>query len=97
MECPRTCDEIVSMGYAHQSASAAVNWLMRRGLIVPTGETRTTRMGRRAIVWRHEPNPQPLVRTRPTRRELEQRIDAAILHKGADAVLVAILRGEAIL
>jgi hypothetical protein len=94
---PRTCDEIVALGFAHQSASAAINWLMRQGNIVPSGEKRKTRMGRRAIVWRHEENPQPLVRTRPTRRELEQRIDAAILHKGADAVLVAILRGEAIL
>jgi len=93
---PRTCDEIVTLGFAHQSASAAINWLMRRGNIVPSGEKRKTRMGRSAIVWRHEENPQPLVRTRPTRRELEKRIDAAILHKGADAVLVAILRGEAI-
>jgi hypothetical protein len=95
MECPRTCDEIVSMGYAHQSASASINWLMRRGLIVPTGETRTTRMGRRAIVWRHEPNPHPISTLRPTRSELERRISAALFHIGdTDETLYAILTGE---
>jgi len=95
---PRTCDEIVAIGFAHQSASAAINYLMRQGHIVPSGEKRKTRMGRRAIVWRHEENPKPLVRTRPTRRELEQRVTAALDYIGdADASLSAILRGEAIL
>jgi hypothetical protein len=100
---PRTCDEIVTLGFAHQSASAAINWLMRQGRIVPSGEKRKTRMGRRAIVWRHEENPQPLVRTRPTRRDLEQRIAAALDYIGevlptpSKSTLSAILRGEAIL
>jgi hypothetical protein len=100
---PRTCDEIVALGFAHQSASAAINWLMRQGHIVPSGEKRKTRMGRSAIVWRHDPNPQPLVRTRPTRRELEQRIAAALDYIGevlatpSKSTLSAILRGEAIL
>lgn len=75
---PRTCDEIVRMGLAHQSASAAINWLMRKGHIVDSGERRRTSMGRRAIVWRHEPNPVPLTRTRPTRCELEKRIEQAL-------------------
>lgn len=75
---PMTCDEIVQIGFAHQSASAAINWLMRRGHIVPTGEKRKTSMGRKAIVWRYEPNPVPLTRTRPTRRELDRRIEQAL-------------------
>lgn len=103
---PRTCDEIVTLGFAHQSASAAINWLMRQGNIVSSGEKRKTRMGRSAIVWRHEETPQPLVRTRPTRRELEQRIAAALdyirdggedAHYRGDETVWAILRGEAIL
>ena len=73
-----TCDEVVQMGFAHQSASAAINWLMRRGHIVNTGERRKTSMGRRAIVWRYEATPVPLTRTRPTRRELEKRIEQAL-------------------
>lgn len=75
---PRTCDEIMSLGWAHQSASAGINWLMRHGHIVDSGERRKTSMGRSAIVWRYEPNPVPLKRTRPTRRELEKRIASAI-------------------
>lgn len=72
---PRTCDEIVVSGWAHQSASAGINWLMRQGHIVDSRERRKTSMGRRAIVWRYEPNPVPLIRLRPTRRELERRIE----------------------
>lgn len=75
---PRTCDEIMSLGWAHQSASAGINWLMRQGHIVDSGERRKTSMGRKAIVWRYEPNPVPIKRTRPTRRELEKRIASAI-------------------
>ena len=75
---PRTCDEIMSLGWAHQSASAGINWLMRQGHIVDSGERRKTSMGRKAIVWKYEPNPVPLKRTRPTRRDLEKRIASAI-------------------
>jgi hypothetical protein len=75
---PRTCDEIMSLGWAHQSASAGINWLMRQGHIVDSGIRRKTSMGRKAIVWRYEPNPVPLKRTRPTRRELEMRIETAV-------------------
>jgi len=75
---PQTCDEIMEGGWSHQSASAGLNWLMRQGHIVDSGERRVTSAGRKAIVWRHEPNPVPLHRTRPTRRELEARIEWAI-------------------
>lgn len=75
---PMTCDEIESRGYPHQSASASINWLMRRGHIVDSGERRFTAMGRKAIVWRYEPDPQPIVDRRPTRKELQKRVDAAI-------------------
>lgn len=77
-ERPRTCDEIVALGFAHQSASAAINWLMRKGHIVDSGERRKTRMGRRAIVWRVTEEGTPAPRPRPTRRELERRIEQAL-------------------
>lgn len=73
-----TCDEIESIGYAHQSASASINWLMRKGHVVDTGERRKTIHGRPAIVWRYEPNPQPFTSVRLTRKELQSRIDAAL-------------------
>ncbi len=91
---PRTCDEIVALGFAHQSASAAINWLMRQGHIVPSGEKRRTRMGRRAIVWRHEENPQPLVRTRPTRRELERELAQRDAERDALAAEIAALKAQ---
>jgi predicted transcriptional regulator len=48
---PSTCDEVeAALGMTHQSASAAVNKLMRLGLIVANG-TRKTRSGRAAKVW----------------------------------------------
>jgi hypothetical protein len=100
-ERPRTCDEIVSLGFAHQSASAAINWLMRKGMIVDSGERRKTRMGRRAIVWRMTEEGTPAPRPRPTRRELARRIDRALDALQRDVVLeslcrlpIAILRGE---
>lgn len=75
---PRTCDEVIALGYTHQSASATINWLMRHGHIVDSGERRRTVANRSAIVWRYEPNPRPIMRERPTRRELERRIEAAV-------------------
>lgn len=93
---PRTCDEIVALGFAHQSASAAINWLMRKGFIADSGERRKTRMNRRAIVWRaHDGDPVP-PKPRPTRRELERRIASAIdaLREDCVATAIAILRGE---
>lgn len=77
-EAPRTCDEVIALGYTHQSASATINWLMRHGHIVDSGERRKTVANRRAIVWRYEANPRPIMRDRPTRRELEERITAAL-------------------
>lgn len=77
-ERPRTCDEIMELGHSHQTASATINWLMRHGLIVDSGERRRTRANRNAIVWAHSNTPRPILRERPTRRELERRIEAAI-------------------
>lgn len=74
-----TCDEVMQFTkLPHQTASATMNWLMRHGHIVDSRQRRKTRMDRMAIVWRYEPNPVPLKRTRPTRRELEARIEWAI-------------------
>jgi predicted Rossmann fold nucleotide-binding protein DprA/Smf involved in DNA uptake len=50
-ESPATCDEIEEQtGLAHQTASAAVNHLMKAGKIVATSK-RPTRLGRMARVW----------------------------------------------
>lgn len=74
-----TCDEVMQFtAFPHQTASATMNWLMRHGHIVDSKQRRKTRMDRWAIVWRYEPNPVPIKRTRPTRRELEKRIASAI-------------------
>ena len=48
---PSTCDEVEQrLGMTHQSCSAAINKLMRDGLIHADGE-RLTRSGRSARVW----------------------------------------------
>ena len=47
-----TCDEIEeALDLRHQTASARVNELMNRGMIVDRGYRRKTRSGRRATVW----------------------------------------------
>lgn len=69
---PHTCDEIMETGWAHQTASAGINWLMRKGYIVDSGFRRKTRMRRNAIVWAYAVNPKPIKLHRPTRSELEQ-------------------------
>lgn len=47
-----TCDEIeIALDMPHQTASARVNSLMERKLIVNSGEKRLTRSKRRATVW----------------------------------------------
>jgi len=93
-----TCDEVMQFtAFPHQTASATMNWLMRHGHIVDSKQRRKTRMDRWAIVWRYEPNPVPLKRTRPTRRELEKRIASAIyaLDRCLDREMIrAILQGE---
>ena len=75
---PKTCDEIMALGWAHQSASAGINWLMRKGYIVDSGQRRQTRMNRAAIVWAVADTPVPIERARPTRKQLEVRIELAI-------------------
>jgi hypothetical protein len=48
----RTCDEVeMLLGMPHQTASARVHELAKRGDIVDSGRTRKTRSGRAAIVW----------------------------------------------
>ena len=75
---PSTCDEIEALGWPHQSVSAALNWLMRQGWIVDSKRRRITRMGRPAIVWEYCANPVPISKDRATRRQLADRIAAAI-------------------
>jgi predicted transcriptional regulator len=49
---PETCDELeVRWGITHQTASAAINKLMREGRIKNSGVKRRTRQGRSATVW----------------------------------------------
>ena len=48
---PATCDELEQrLELTHQTCSASVNALMRRGAIIASG-SRLTRSGRRARVW----------------------------------------------
>lgn len=52
LENPRTCDEIEKDSHlSHQTASARVTELSKKGYIVPSGIERPTRSGRKAIVW----------------------------------------------
>lgn len=47
-----TCDEVEEFTkLSHQCASARVNGLMKRGVIVDSGRKRKTRSGRNAIIW----------------------------------------------
>lgn len=76
---PSTSDEMIADGLGeHQSVSATVNWLFREGHVIDSGERRRTRSNRSAIVWRAVDAPVPIREARPTRRELQRRIDAAI-------------------
>jgi len=95
-ERPSTCDEIMESGWSHQSASATINWLMRKGLIVDSGEKRLTSAGRRAIVWRRATNPVPIESTRPTRAQLQARIDRclAAITTASRSEIKAILEGK---
>jgi predicted HTH transcriptional regulator len=48
-----TCDELeLILRWSHQTASARINRLMKKGLIQDSGERRPTRTGRPAVVWR---------------------------------------------
>jgi hypothetical protein len=58
-----TCHQLTQvLGRPHQTVSARVNDLMRRGWIVDSGLRRPTASGRQAIVWR--PTQQALKATR---------------------------------
>jgi len=90
-ERPRTVDELMQdLHLTHSTASAAVNALMRMGLVQDLGVRAPTRSGRTAIVW------EPSLASRgfaapPTRQELQERIDRACamlrVHGGMDSVL----------
>lgn len=65
----RTCDEVEEFtGKPHQTISAAINALMRDGLIRAIGK-RPTRSGRQANVWQavlpQERQPQPTAQPQP--------------------------------
>lgn len=48
----RTCYEVEFMtGLSHQTASARITSLSRRGALVDSGQRRLTITGRKAIVW----------------------------------------------
>lgn len=71
---PSTCDEIMeALGISHQTASPSINHLMREGKIIPAG-TRETRTGRKAKVWQYCDDPVPIVDLRPTRKQLEVKV-----------------------
>jgi predicted transcriptional regulator len=47
-----TCDEVeIALGLTHQTASARVNELMKKKLIIDSTLRRKTRSGRKATVW----------------------------------------------
>lgn len=49
---PKTCDAIEELsGLSHQSASARLTALSKRGIIYDTGLRAPTRSGRKAIKW----------------------------------------------
>jgi hypothetical protein len=74
--CPSTCDELeIQTGLTHQTCSAAVNWLMNNGKIVPCGY-RVTRSRRSARVWRvAESGDSPVTRRRNRKHELRELSD----------------------
>jgi DNA-binding transcriptional ArsR family regulator len=89
----QTCDDLMERhGLEHQSASAAINWLMRHGFVRDSGFRRLTRSGRMAIVWEAALIPIPIHQTRPTRSELERRIQDAIALIAAGAESQEILK-----
>lgn len=54
-----TCDEVeIALGMPHQTASARFFDLRALNWIAPTGETRATRTGSPALVWRPLPEEQ---------------------------------------
>jgi hypothetical protein len=72
-ECPSTCDELEQRhGLTHQTCSAAVNWLMRRNLIVTEGR-RATRSNRLARIWRES---MPSETNGSTRRDVRAELAA---------------------
>lgn len=93
---PSTVDEVMrDLDISHQTASASVNNLMRRGWVSDMGLRAMTRARREAIVWvAHRERLQTLREDRPTRRQLEQRIETALLCNDIDTMR-AVLRGKA--
>lgn len=51
-ERPSTCEELEGwLGIIHQTCSAVMNGLMKKGVIEPSGVTRVNRSGRKADVY----------------------------------------------
>lgn len=97
-DTPRTVDELMQdLHMSHSTCSAATNKLMRDGWIVDNGIRATTRTGRSAIVWEPAVTPHPLIQSRPTRRQLVERIAMALALLDAPCSrkqIRAALRGE---
>ena len=50
--CGLTCDQLETMTKrSHQTVSASLYHIRKKGLIADSGERRPTRSGRQAIVW----------------------------------------------
>lgn len=78
-QAPRSVDELMhDLSMSHSTCSAAVNRLLRLGWVYDAGFKTVTRTGREAIVWVARLVPVPIDDSRPTRRELERRIAAAL-------------------
>lgn len=88
-ERPRCVDELMmDLRLSHSTCSAAMNKLYRDGWAVfdPLNPVFTmTRSGRRALVWFACTDPKPIRRTHPTRRELAERVESALLILKSDA------------
>lgn len=102
-ERPRCVDELmVDLGMSHSTCSARVNQLMRDHWILDSGMRTITRSGRTAIIWQasaHTPKRSESMRSyRPTRAELEERIERALaaIESGCGASAIRqILKGVA--
>ena len=100
---PRCVDELmVDLGMSHSTCSARVNQLMRDHWIFDSGMRTITRSGRTAIIWQASGRPptrsESMRSYRPTRAELEERIERALaaIHRGCGGSSVSqILKGVA--
>ena len=96
---PRTCDEVeVVLSLGHATASSAINRLLRAQRIVSSGETRRTRAGRQAVVWRLRGVLEQEERPRETAKERAARLARELVEVRSElkaaVLLIAELREE---